>query len=316
MKLFRFITLTSLALALLVSCSKATNTTVQSTKIAVPVAKYTLAQWSFNRDLFAGEMDTVDFISAAGEMGFDGVEYVSQFFKDKVEDFDYLDTLNAAAKKANIKNVMVQVDNMADLGAAAPEVRAQAIAEGKKWVDAASYLGCDLMRVNAHGDGSPEQVKAHSIESIGILADYAKQKGVTIIIENHGGISNNGAWLADLVAKLADKNVASLADFHNWCTERENGQLWGAPCTKEYDSYQGFAELITSAKSVSVKGLEFDAQGYETSMDFAKFFKIMHDASYNGYLGIEYEGTNLSSREGILTTKALAEKSWLAAYSN
>ena len=313
MKLLNLITLTSLAVALLISCSKSTDTAEQNTKIVLPEAKFTLAQWSFNRDLFAGEMDTVDFITAAGEMGFEGVEYVSQFFKDKVDDFAYLDSLNAAAKKANIKNVMIQVDNIADLGTSDPELRAKAIAEGKKWVDAASYLGCDLMRVNAHGDGSPEQVKAHSIESISILADYAKQKGVTIIIENHGGISNNGAWLADLVAKLADKNVASLVDFHNWCTERENGQLWGAPCTKEYDSYQGFAELIITAKSVSVKGLEFDAQGNETAMDFAKFFKLMHEASYDGYLGIEYEGTSLPSREGILKTKVLAEKSWLAA---
>lgn len=258
-------------------------------------------------------MDTVDFIHAAGDMGFDGVEYVSQFFADKVQDFAYLDKLNAAAQAAGIKNVMLQVDNMGDLGASDPQLRAQAITEGKLWVDAASYLNCELMRVNAHGDGSPEQVKANNIAAIGELADYAKQKGVTLIIENHGGISNNGAWLADLVAQLADKNVASLADFHNWCTERENGQLWGAPCTQEYDYYQGFAELIPSAKGVSVKAFEFDPQGNETSMDFAKFFKIMQQASYNGYLGIEYEGTSLPSREGILKTKALAEKSWLAA---
>lgn len=314
MKILRLLALTALTFSLLVSCSKANDSAQTGTIISRPEAKYTLAQWSFNRDLFAGEMDTVDFIYAAGEMGFFGVEYVSQFFQDKVDNFAYLDRLNAAAKDAGIKNIMIQVDNIGNLGASDPELRAKAIADGKKWVDAASYLGCDMIRVNAHGDGSPEQIKAHSIEAIGLLADYARQKGITIIIENHGGISNNGAWLADLVASLADKNVASLADFHNWCTERENGQLWGAPCIKEYASYQGFAELIGTAKSVSVKGLEFDAAGNETSMDFARFFKIMHAASYEGYLGIEYEGSNLPSREGILKTKILAEKSWQAAH--
>jgi len=313
LKILSLIALSSLTLSLLVSCSKLTDSSEPVTTLSPPAAKYSLAQWSFNRDLFAGEMDTVDFIHAAADMGFDGVEYVSQFFADKVHDFAYLDKLNAAAQAAGIKNVMLQVDNMGDLGASDPQLRAQAIAEGKLWVDAASYLNCELMRVNAHGDGSPEQIKANNIAAIGELADYAKQKGVTLIIENHGGISNNGAWLADLVAKLADKNVASLADFHNWCTERENGQLWGAPCTQEYDYYQGFAELIPSAKGVSVKAFEFDSQGNETSMDFAKFFKIMQQASYAGYLGIEYEGTSLPSREGILKTKALAEKSWLAA---
>lgn len=308
--------ITAITLALLVSCSTLDDTHPLGANKISPEAKYSLAQWSFNRDLFAGKMDTVDFITAAGDMNFAGVEYVSQFFQDKVDDFEYLDSLNAAAKAAGIKNVMIQVDNIGNLGSSNPELRAQAIAEGKKWVDAASYLGCDMMRVNAHGDGSPERVKAQSIEAIGILADYAKQKGLQIIIENHGGISNDGAWLADLIAKLADKNVASLADFHNWCIERENGELWGAPCVKEYDNYQGFAELIPTAQAVSVKAIEFDSNGNETSMDFERFFQIMKAASYDGYLGIEYEGSNLPSREGILKTKALAEKSWQAVYKD
>ncbi|WP_068370733.1 sugar phosphate isomerase/epimerase family protein [Paraglaciecola hydrolytica] len=315
MKTLSLLSLTAITLALLVSCSpveqNAKPETTETTKI-IPVAKYSLAQWSFNRDLFAGEMNTVDFIHAAGDMGFEGVEYVSQFFKDKADDFAYLDTLNAAAKQAGVRNVMLQVDNMGNLGASDPAERAQAIADGKTWVDAASYLDCDTMRVNAHGEGDAEQVKAFSIESIAELAQYANSKGVQIIIENHGGISNNGAWLADLVAQLADHNVASLVDFHNWCVERENGQLWGAPCIKEYDYYQGFAELIPSAQGVSVKAFEFDAQGNETTMDIVRFFQLMKDANYDGYLGIEYEGDTLPSRDGILKTKALAEKSWQA----
>lgn len=316
MKILPLISLTAITLTLFISCSKLADNTANESKKISSDARYSLAQWSFNRELFAGKMDTVDFIYAAGDMGFEGVEYVSQFFNDKVDDFSYLDTLNAAAKQAGIHNVMLQVDNIGNLGATDPEERAQAIADGKKWVDAASYLHCEMMRVNAHGDGSPEQIKAHSIAGIAELADYANSKGVQIIIENHGGISNNGAWLADLVAKLADKQVASLVDFHNWCTERENGQLWGSPCTKEYDYYQGFAELIPTAQGVSVKAFEFDSQGNETTMDFVKFFQIMKTASYEGYLGIEYEGTALPSREGILKTKALAEKSRLAVYQD
>lgn len=310
MKILNLLALTSVTFCLLMSCSKTKDTAQLESQLIQGEAKYSLAQWSFNRDLFAGEMDTVDFIYAAKDMGFDGVELVSQFFQDKVADLDYLDRLNSAANEAGIKNIMIQVDNIGNLGASDPALRAQAITDGKKWVDAASYLGCDMIRVNAHGDGSPAEIKAHSIEAIGTLAEYANQKGIQIIIENHGGISNNGAWLADLVATLADKNVGSLADFHNWCTERENGQLWGAPCRQEYDGYLGFAELIATDKSVSVKGIEFDAQGNETSMDFPRFFNMMQEASYKGYLGIEYEGSSLPSREGILKTKALAEKSW------
>ena len=314
MKSLSILTFSALTLTLLLACSKPQDTSELATSAQLTPAKYSLAQWSFHRDLFAGDMDTVGFIQAAGEMGFDGVEYVSQFFKDKVTDLAYLDSLNAAAQKAGVKNVMLQLDNIGDLASSDPAVRAQAIADAKIWIDAASYLHCDLLRVNAHGDGDPEQVKALSVESVAELADYANSKGVQIIIENHGGISNNGAWLADLVGQLADKNVGSLADFHNWCVERENGALWGEPCIKEYDAYQGFAELMPTARGVSVKALEFDAQGNETTMDYPRFFQLMKEANYPGYFGIEYEGTSLPSREGILKTKALAEKTWQAVY--
>ena len=306
-----FITSFSLLLS---SCNQMSEPAETVVSPSVQVAKYSLAQWSFHRELFAGEMDTIGFIHAAGELGFDGVEYVSQFFQDKAQDFAYLDTLNAAAKAAGVRNLMLQLDNIGNLGASDPAERAKAIADAKVWVDAASYLNCEMMRINAHGDGDAEQIKASSALAIAELADYANSKGVQIIIENHGGISNNGAWLADLVASLSEHNVASLADFHNWCIERENGQLWGAPCSKEYDAYQGFAELIPSARGISVKALEFDADGNETSMDFPRFFQMMKDANYPGYLGIEYEGTSLPSREGILKTKALAEKAWLSVH--
>lgn len=314
MKTWNYLSLTLAALSLFFACQPA-NESAGETPAEIPVAKYSLAQWSYNRDLFAGEMNTVDFIRAAGDMGFDGVEYVSQFFQDKVENFAYLDSLRTAAESAGIKSLMIQVDNIGNLAASDPAEREQAVALGKKWVDAAAYLGCPTMRVNAHGDGSPDEMKAQSIAGIGALADYANEKGVQILIENHGGISNDGAWLADLVASLSDKKVRSLADFHNWCVERENGALWGAPCINTYDYYQGFSELIPTARGVSVKAFEFDSLGNETEMDFAKFFAIMKAANYTGYLGIEYEGKSLPSKEGILKTKALAAKTWAAVYA-
>ena len=301
---------------LLFSCQESTETETENT---VPKAKYSLAQWSFNRDLFGGEMSTQDFVAAAGEMGFEGVEYVSQFFQNKVDDFAFLDSLNAAAESAGVKNLMIQVDNIGLLSSADPGKRAEAIAAGKKWVDAAKYLGCETMRVNAHGDddgvGHEEQMKQNSIAGIGELADYANSKGIKIIIENHGGVSNDGAWLADLVASLSDKNVGSLADFHNWCIQRENRKLWGGECIKEYDYYKGLTELLPTAEGISVKAFDFDSLGNETIMDFNKFFHIIKDSGYDGYLGIEYEGRGFPSKEGILKTKALADKNWTAVHA-
>ncbi len=281
----------------------------------IPKPKYSLAQWSFNRELFGKKMTTIDFINAAGEMGFDGVEYVNQFFINKADDFAFLDSLNAAAKKAGVKNLMIQLDLTGNLCASDETKRNKAIETSKKWVDAAKYLNAPAVRVNAHGDGSPDEMKTQCMDGIGRLADYANSKGVQVIIENHGGVSSCGDWLADLVVSLKHKKVGALADFHNWCYQTKNGGLWGE-CVKEYDYYQGFAELIPYAEGVSVKAMRFDAEGNEPDLDFNKFFRIMKDGKYDGYLGVEYEGRELSSREGILKTKALADKTWNTVWAS
>ena len=62
------------------------------------------------------------------------------------------------------------------------------------------------------------------------------------------------------------------------------------------------------AKSVSAKSHDFDADGNEINTDFMKMMKIVQDAGYTGYVGIEYEGRKLSEREGIMATKKLLEK--------
>lgn len=272
--------------------------------------KYSLAQWSFNEALFSGEMTTVDYIKIAGEMGFAGVEYVSQFFQDKVEDFAFLDSLNAATKAAGIKSLLIMIDHAGNLGASDLKEREQAIENHKKWVLAAKYLGCTSIRINAHGDGTPDAVKTACIDGIGRLAKWARQEGIEILIENHGGISNDGAWLVELLKALEPYGVGALPDFDNWCIEREEGKLWGAPCTKRYDRYQGLEELMPYARALSVKSFAFDEAGNETTMDYARFFKIIQASAYNGYLGIEFEGHDLPAKEGIQKTRALVEKVW------
>jgi CubicO group peptidase (beta-lactamase class C family)/sugar phosphate isomerase/epimerase len=273
--------------------------------------RYSLGQWSFNREHFAGKMTTFDFIVEADELGFDGVEYVSQFFQDEVENTAFLDSLKVASAAVGVENVMILVDRAGNLGASDPAERKAAITEHLKWVKAAKRIGCPAIRVNAHGDGTPEEIKAACVETIGQLAQEAQEYDIRIIIENHGGISNNGAWLADLLEELKAYEVGGLADFDNWCVARENGQIWGAPCTERYNRYQGFLELMPYAQGVSAKAFNFDTEGNEPDMDFAVFFDILHATGYDGWLGIEYEGDDLPSREGILKTLALAKKNWV-----
>jgi hypothetical protein len=62
------------------------------------------------------------------------------------------------------------------------------------------------------------------------------------------------------------------------------------------------------AKGVSAKSHAFDAEGNETQTDYRKMLKIVLDAGYHGYIGVEWEGGEPSEKEGILLTKRLLER--------
>ena len=129
------------------------------------------------------------------------------------------------------------------------------------------------------------------------LCEVGDKSGINVIVENHGGLSSNGAWLADVMKRVDHPRVGTLPDFGNF--RIAEGQ--------EYDRYQGTAELMPFAKGVSAKSHDFDDKGEETTKDYRRLIRIMLDAGYRGHLGIEYEGGRLPEREGILATKRLIE---------
>ena len=62
------------------------------------------------------------------------------------------------------------------------------------------------------------------------------------------------------------------------------------------------------AKGVSAKTNNFDEKGNCIETDYDKMMKIVKDAGFKGYVGIEYEGEKLGEEEGIMKTKQLLER--------
>lgn len=253
-----------------------------------------LAEWSLHKKLFKGDLKNIDFPEyTAKNFGIYGVEYVNQFFKDKAQDMTYLKDLKNRAKDNGVKNVLIMIDGEGSLGDRDEKKRLQAVENHHKWIDAAHFLGCHAIRVNAAGEGTKEEVKGQVVKSLASLADYGKKGKISVIVENHGGISSHGDWLSDVLKTVGKKNCGSLPDFGNFY---------------EYDRYQGVADLMPYAKGVSAKSHDFDASGNESKIDYGRMMKLVKDAGYKGYVGIEYEGSNLSEDEGIKLTKALLER--------
>jgi L-ribulose-5-phosphate 3-epimerase len=259
-----------------------------------PLFRVSLAQWSLHRTIFAGELDNLDFPRAAKQdYGIEAVEYVNQFFKDKAKDTVYLAELAKRATDEGVTNVLIMCDGLGNLGDPDDAARKKAIENHFPWVEAAKRLGCHAVRVNAASAGSFDEQQKLAADGLSRLAEYAAQMEMAVIVENHGGLSSNGRWLAG-VMRLVDKpNCGTLPDFGNF---------------HDYDRYLGMEELMPFAKGVSAKSHEFDEAGNEVRTDFARMLKLMLAAGYHGWVGIEYEGTTLAEPEGIRATKRLLEK--------
>ena len=269
--------------------------------------RISLAQWSLNRSLFKKKLDNLDFAAKAKkDFGIEGIEYVNVFFKDKAKDKKYLDEMNKRAQDHGVTQLLIMVDMEGNLGELNEVKRQTAVENHYKWVEAAKYLDCHSIRVNAYGKGEKEDIQKAAIESLGSLATFAKDYDINVVVENHGGYSSDGKWLSTVMEKVNMSNCGTLPDFGNFCVKNAPGG--GGKCAEEYDRYLGVKELMPYAKSVSAKSYHFDGEGNETQIDFFRMLKIVKKAGFSGWIGIEYEGSKHSEDEGILATKNLLEK--------
>jgi sugar phosphate isomerase/epimerase len=264
-----------------------------------PLYRISLAQWSLHRNLFDGELDNLDFASTAREeFGIDAVEYVNQFFMDQATNRSYLQKMKRRADEAGVESLLIMCDGEGALGDADPQKREQAVQNHHKWVDAAAYLGCHSIRVNARSSGSYEEQMQRAAEGLRRLTEYAAPKDIHVIVENHGGLSSNGEWLSAVMEEVDHSHCGTLPDFGNF-TIREG---------ESYDRYKGVRQLMPYARGVSAKTFAFDDEGYETTIDYPRIMRIVLEADYHGHVGIEYEGDGLGEYEGIRASKRLLEQ--------
>ena len=240
----------------------------------------------------------LDFARTTKDLGIEGVEYVNQFFKDKAKDEKYLGEMKKRAAEHGVKSLLIMVDGEGRLGDPDEKKRAQAVENHYKWVDASKFLGGHSIRVNAGSSGSYDDQMKLAADGLRRLTEYAAKQDMNVIVENHGGLSSNGAWLAGVMKKVGHKRCGTLPDFGNFRIGRG----------EQYDRYKGVTELMPFAKAVSAKSYDFDEAGNERTIDFLRMMKIVVGAGYRGWVGIEYEGRRLPEREGIVATRKLLER--------
>lgn len=271
-----------------------------------PLFEISLAEWSLHKAIFGGKIDHLDFAATTKEeFGIDAVEYVNQFFFEKAKDQKYLAEMKTRAEDAGVKSLLIMIDREGQLGDANEQKRREAVEKHFKWVEAAKFLGCHSIRVNAASSGTYEEQIERAADGLHQLTEFAADHDINVIVENHGGLSSNGAWLASVMKKVNHDRCGTLPDFGNFGIDRRKGE-W-------YDRYKGVEELMPFAKAVSAKTYDFDEERpfvttdsrWNKETDFLKMMKIVIDAGYDGYVGIEYEGGQLDEMTGIRKSKEL-----------
>lgn len=287
---------------------------------AEPLYRISLAEWSYFRELFGegglevlragtfgedprslyqGELDHLDFPARARSHGIEAVEYVNTFFFDRARDEEYLAELKSRCDGEGVTSLLIMCDAEGDIGAPDTAARALSVENHHKWVEAAAFLGCHAVRVNAASAGSFEEQQKLAADGLRQLCEYADGYDVDVLVENHGYLSSNGQWLAGTIAMVDHSRVGTLPDFGNFRTSYEPEE-W-------YDRYQGVTELMPYARAVSAKSYDFDEDGNETATDYERMMRIVLDAGYRGWVGIEFEG-RMAADEGIVKTKDLLER--------
>jgi len=274
---------------------------------AAPLFLISLAQWSLHRTIFSGELHPLDFPKLALE-AFDihAVEYVNRAFADLYGDDDvsYVAELKQRCDDLGVQSLLIMVDRQGDLGDPDDAARQHAVENHYKFIEAARKLGCHSIRVNARSRGTWDEQMSRVVDGLRRLACFADEYGINVLVENHGGLSSNGAWLAEVMRRVDHPRCGTLPDFGNFCLDwdrKDESEAW-------YDRYQGVAEMMPFARAVSAKSNAFDPVGNETNTDFHRMMKIVLDAGYSGYVGIEYEGDEMDETAGIRATKELLER--------
>jgi len=281
-----------------------------------PQPKLSLAQWSLHRMIWEKNISPYDFAEYAHNLGFKGLEYVNQLYpevmlaEDKAAAIDeFVAKNNELAKKYQLQNVLIMIDGEGSLSVADETERTKAVENHKIWIDAASAMNCSAIRVNLHGSNNPNIWNETSVKSLTELANYAIDKNINVLVENHGRLSSNGEALMEVINRVDLPNCGTLPDYGNFCIAEDGyGSITDENCSEVYDIYKGVEEMMPKAMALSAKSFDFDKEGNETNIDFTRMLSIANKYNYQGFIGIEYEGDKLGEIEGIVATRDLVLK--------
>jgi L-ribulose-5-phosphate 3-epimerase len=242
-----------------------------------------LAQWALVDEVKAGKWKTLDFAKIArNDFGLNGIEFVNTLLEVPTE--GYLRRLKKNADDNGVTMVLIMVDDEGDGCSVTKEERRQFGINHRKWIDAAAYLGCHAIRTNCRGPKgiAKEEALKYATETYQMMMEYAVPAKISVLIENHGGISDDADWMVSL---LKEVNNLYFGSYPDWRQPSDN-----------FDNVNYLLKMLPFAGGMSYRN-------QPTEELTAKMIRLAKDSGYRGWYGIESSG-----REEIKKGIALLKK--------
>ena len=237
-----------------------------------------LAQWALVDELRAGKWKNLDFPSIARkDFGLNGIEFVNTLFEVPTE--GYLKRLKKNAGDNGVTMVLIMVDDEGDGCSPTKEERRQFDINHRKWIDIAHYLGCHAIRTNCRGPKDVNKTEAlkYASETYRMLLEYAIPANISVVVENHGGVSDDAEWMVSLLKEVDSLYFGSYPD-------------WRQP-SQTFDNVDYLTKMLPYAGGMSYRN-------QPTEELTAKMIKLAKDGGYRGWYGIESSGRD-SIKKGI-----------------
>ena len=224
-----------------------------------------------------------------------GISVNDMFFpKDWDESFLHQIVENAKANDRIITCLIME----GNLAAKDPDQRRRQIEDDTKRLKAAAVLGAPVVRMNLGGVGPGESDAKEGVDrcvaAFKEMLPLAKDLGIRISIENHGGVSGSVENIKAVIQGSDPKWVGSCLDFGN------------NPVSHQPEV---FAQLAPLALHTHAKLASFKPDGEASNSDYGALLNILKSAKYKGAVSVEWEGQG-PAIEGIQKTRDLILKHW------
>jgi sugar phosphate isomerase/epimerase len=238
-----------------------------------------LVAYSYRKELAAKSMNYVELIRMLADWGIDGLDCTVYWFPDTSN--EYLASLRKAAFQNGVQiyNIGVRVY----LCQPTPELQQAQLENIKKWVDVADRVGASHIRVFGgpvpKGASEPQAI-AWAVEVLKRGAEYAGGRGITLGVEDDGGLTTAAGPTIEIVKQTASPWAGINAD---------SGNL-------RVDGYAGFAAMLPYATSVHLKTMISGEDGKKEKADWKRLLTMAGKSGYRGYVGLEYEENDAAAQ--------------------